>query len=77
LSTRHAAQSTIDALMYALRSGITALEKPDNLRRLGELDDAQLRTCVGQLLKRTVAPSWTQDEVGVLIATRKRLHEHR
>jgi hypothetical protein len=24
--------------MYVLRSGITALEKPDNLRRLGELD---------------------------------------
>jgi hypothetical protein len=76
LTTRPAAQSTIDALMYVLRSGITALEKPDNLRRLGELDDAQLRACVGQLLKRSVAPSWTQDEVGVLIASRKRLHEH-
>jgi IS5 family transposase len=56
-----------------LRNGIPALEKPDNLRRLDELDDAQLRTCVGQLLKRTVAPSWTQDEVGVLFAHLKRI----
>jgi len=69
-------QSVVDALMYALRGGISAFDKPDNLRRLGKLDDAQLRDVAAQLLKRTVAPSWAVDEVGVLIALRKTLREH-
>ena len=72
---RRAAQSTVDALMYALRHGISALDKPDNLHRLRDLDDQQLRTCVVQLLKQTAA--WTQDEVGVLVATWKKLNGRR
>jgi hypothetical protein len=69
-------QSVVDALMYALRGGISAFDKPDNLRRLSKLDDTQLRDVAAQLLKRTVAPSWAVDEVGVLIALRKTLREH-
>ena len=47
-----AAQSTVDALMYALRRGLGALEDGRNLLRLGELDDAQMRECVIALQKR-------------------------
>ena len=63
---RRAAQSTVDALMYALRHGISALDNPNNLRRIGGLDDVQLRTCFKQLLHRTVAPSWSEPDVEVL-----------
>jgi hypothetical protein len=73
--TSRVEQSVVDALMYALRSGISALDKPDNLHRLRDLDDEQLRTCVVQLLKQTAA--WTQDEVGVFVATRKKLNGRR
>ena len=64
----HAAGSTIEALAYSLRKGVDALSRPDVLDRLRELDGAQIRDMAARLLQRTVASSWTDDEVATLIA---------
>jgi hypothetical protein len=68
-----AAKSTLDALMYALRRGISALNDGSNMRRLAELDGMQMRDVVIQLQNRTVAKSWTEDEVAALVAVRNGL----
>ena len=43
------AEATVEALIFSLRNGIDALSHLDTLRRLCELDDAQLRAVVIRL----------------------------
>jgi hypothetical protein len=71
-----AAESTVEALMLSLRGGLTALEKPDTLRRLSELSEEQLRAVMVRLqkFKPHIARAWTPEEIAVLLATRGRVH---
>jgi hypothetical protein len=70
-----AADSTVEALMFSLRSGVSALAHPDTLRRLSDLDDAQLRDVVVRLQKFSseIAPPWTLEDMVVLLAARDRV----
>jgi hypothetical protein len=65
-----AAGTTVEALMYGLRSGVRELSAPDTLGRLRELDDAQLRVVVDRLrnFMPHIAKPWTADEIAALIA---------
>jgi len=68
-----APEATVEALMLPLRSrGVRALEEPDTMRRLDELNDGQLREVVGRLqkLKPHIAPAWTTGDVEVLMTVR-------
>ena len=38
-----AAASTVEALVYSCREGPSALDREDNMHRLAQLDEAQLR----------------------------------
>jgi hypothetical protein len=71
-----AAFSTLEALMFSLRErGTKALEEVDTRRRLSELSDDQLAE-VGtrlQRLKPHIAPAWSDDDVKILVQTRKGL----
>jgi hypothetical protein len=71
-----AAQSTVEALMYSLRNGVSALARPDVLRRLAELSDAQVREIATRVLKfkAHIAPAWTSEDVRVLLAARSKVH---
>jgi hypothetical protein len=70
-----AAASTVEALMFSLRAGVAALGKPDTLRRLSELSDAQLREVAVRLQKFTaeIARPWPPEDIEVLLATRSRV----
>ena len=63
--------------MFSLRDGVGALSRPDTLRRLSELDDAQLRAVVIRLqkFKAKIAQPWTPEQVEILLAVRTKLHE--
>ena len=71
-----AAVSTVEALMLSLRSSVRALGHPDRLRRLAALSDAQLREIAVrvQRFQPHIAPTWTSEEVEVLIAVRSRIN---
>jgi hypothetical protein len=71
-----AAGSTVEALMYSLRAGVSALGKPETLGRLSELDDAQLREVVVRLqqFQPQIAPAWSADDIAVLITIRSKAH---
>jgi hypothetical protein len=71
-----AAVSTVEALMFSLRSSVRALGHPDTLRRLAALGDAQLREIAVrvQRFQPHIAPTWTSEEVEVLIAVRSRIN---
>src|SRR5262245_10615956 len=71
-----AADSTVEALMFSLRSGVSVLKRPDTLRRLSELSEAQLREVVVRLqkFKPEIAPAWTVEDVEILVGVRNRLH---
>jgi hypothetical protein len=71
-----AAESTVEALMFSLREGVGALSHPDALRRLSELSDTQFRDVAVRLqkFKLAIAPTWTPEEVRVLIAARRKCH---
>lgn len=56
--------------MFSLRAGTAALSRPDVLRRLGEVDDQQLRDVMVRLQK--IAPAWTPEQVAVLAAVRRK-----
>jgi hypothetical protein len=64
-----AAQSTIDALLYSLRSGVAALARQDVQRRLAAADENQLRQMCALLQRRNprIAPSWSDAEIENLI----------
>jgi hypothetical protein len=79
-----AAASTVDALVFALRRGLTGLQtvevagtlrpSTDNARRLGSLNDAQLREVCRrvQLFSPAVALAWTPDDTQKIIEIWKR-----
>jgi hypothetical protein len=71
-TVRHAAGSTIEALAYSLRRGVDALSRIDVINRLHQLDEHQFRDMATRLLNRTVAPSWTEDEIAILHALWRR-----
>lgn len=68
-SDRGAAQSTVDALMYSLRSGVGVLSRSDVRQRLAALNEKQLRDVCTALQNRKVAKSWTAADVEKLIET--------
>ena len=71
-----AAASTVEALMFALRSrGVQALGEPDVVHRLAQLNDAQLREIAIRLQKLTphIAPAWAPEDVEVLLAVRSKI----
>jgi hypothetical protein len=71
-----APQTTVEALMFSLRSrGVGTLGESDTRRRLSELNAAQLREVALRLrkLKPKIARAWSPKEVEVLIAARRRL----
>ena len=43
MSAQGAAASTVEALVYSCRQGPTALDRAENIRRLAQLDEQQLR----------------------------------
>jgi hypothetical protein len=69
-----AAQSTVEALMFSLRSGVQALGQPDTLRRLCELSDEQPRDVAVrvQRFKPHIAPAWNGEDIEVLIILRSK-----
>jgi hypothetical protein len=64
-------QTTVEALMYSLRSGGSALTESNNLRRLRELSEPQLHEVCARLqkFKPHIARAWTPAEVEVLVVT--------
>jgi hypothetical protein len=71
-----AAKSTVEALMFSLRSGLNALGKPDTLRRLSECNDEQARAVAVrvQKFKPEIAPPWTPEKVEVLLIAWSKVH---
>jgi hypothetical protein len=65
-------ETTVEALMFALRRGVRVLSEPDTARRLVQLDDAQLREVATRLqkLKPHIASDWTPADVQVLLTIR-------
>jgi hypothetical protein len=65
-----AANSTVDALMYSLRSGVNALARNDVQQRIAMLDERQMHACCKELQHRNpdIAKSWTKDEIEKLVA---------
>ena len=68
--TKRAAYSTVEALMYGLRSGIKELSEPDTQSRIRELSEEQLHEVGARLqaLQPHVASAWTAEEVQRLCA---------
>jgi hypothetical protein len=64
-----APQTTVEALMFAMRSGAKALSEPSNQRRLKELSEAQLHEVCARLqkFKSNIARAWTQAEIEGLV----------
>jgi hypothetical protein len=71
-----AAASTVEALMYSLRAGGTALTCPHTRRRLSELSEAQLHEVSARLqrFQPRIAQPWTPVEVELLVAIWVDLH---
>ena len=74
----HAAASTVEALMYALRRGVDELAKPYTQRRLSELSEDQLRAVCERLqnFKPEIAPAWTPEEIEALTNIWSAVHGH-
>jgi hypothetical protein len=77
--SREAASATIDALMYSLRCGINALSDPNTLGRLAKLDERQLIDVAARLqkFKSEIAPAWLPDQIEIIAAVWRKLHERR
>jgi len=72
-----AAASTVEALMYSLRTrGVAALKEAPAQRRLGQCSEQQLCEISARLrkLKPHVAKAWTSGEVDQLLETWADLH---
>jgi hypothetical protein len=76
---REAASTTIDALMYSLRRGPDALANPSALHRLSVLNERQLIDVAARLqkFKSEIAPAWLPDQIEILAAVWRKLHERR
>ena len=68
--TDRAAASTVEALVFALRRGLDAIEHPDNQQRLSKLNDPQMCEVAARLQKFMphVAPEWTSTDVEALVS---------
>lgn len=66
---RQATASTVEALIYSLRSGAAALSRKDVRERLTALDEKQLREICAlvQSFKPHTAQPWKADEVGKIV----------
>ena len=67
---RHGApQTTVEALMFAMRSGAKALSESSNRRRLKELSEAQLHEVCARLqkFKSNIERAWTPAEIECLV----------
>jgi hypothetical protein len=79
ISTAHvqdrAADFTVEALMFSLRSGIGAFARADTVRQLCELSDAQIGQIAVRLqkFKPHVASAWAAQDVEVLLAVRSKV----
>ena len=71
-----AASSTVEALVFSLRAGGTALACPHARRRLAELAEAQLHEVSARLqtFQPKIARAWTLIEVELLVAVWSDLH---
>ena len=69
-SRGRAASSTVEALVFSLRAGGTALAFPHARRRLADLAEAQLHEVCARLQKiaPNIARAWTPIEVELLVA---------
>jgi hypothetical protein len=76
--TDRAATSTVEALMYALRSGVETLGQRNTQSRISELSDEQVIDVMVRLqkFKREIAPAWTPKQVEILAAVRNKLNGH-
>ena len=63
-----APQALVEALVYGLRRGVEELTKPDALRGLSQLSQAQLLEVCERLqnFKPSIATAWTPEEVDAL-----------
>jgi hypothetical protein len=68
-----AAGSTVEALMFQLRSGVSALKEPDVRRRLSQLSDDQLVEVGAKLRRRgpEIGGAWTANEIQTLMQLRE------
>ena len=74
MPTRVAA-STVEALVYSCRQGPSALDQADNMRRLAQLDEAQLREVHERvqrfrpelLYEGCLATCWNSDQADTLL----------
>jgi hypothetical protein len=75
-SRGRAAASTVEALLYSLRTGGAALACPHARRRLAELAEAQLHEVSARLqtFQPKIARAWTPIEVELLVAVWSDLH---
>jgi hypothetical protein len=64
-----AAQSTVEALMFSLRSGIRSLGQPETQRRISELSEEQLHEVGGRLQALKIVKAWTAEDVERLVET--------
>jgi transposase len=71
-----AAAATVDALVYQLRKGGSALSDPNAKRRLAELSEPQLHEVSARLQKFMphIARPWTSAEVEALVELWSALH---
>jgi hypothetical protein len=70
-----AADSTVEALAFQLRAGVSALKEASVRRRLVELSDEQLLEIVARVRrhKPEIAPIWSDDDVDSLMKLREAL----
>lgn len=76
VEARGAAPTTVEALMYSLRSrGTTALTEPDTQRRLSELNAEQIAAVALRLqnLKPHIAPAWGAEQIKTLLKVKAAL----
>jgi transposase len=65
-----AAQSTVEALMFSLRSGgLKALDEPDTQHRISELSEEQLHEVGGRLQALKIVRAWTAADIERLVET--------
>jgi hypothetical protein len=74
-----AANSTVEALLYGLRSGVSALKEPDVRRRLSQLSDDQLVEVGAKLRRRgpEIGGAWTANEIETLMHFARPCDENR
>lgn len=64
LKDRGTPPTTIEALMFGLRRGLSCLADPGNRDRLQRCDDGAIR----QIATRLLAIGWQKDDVGKLVS---------